>query len=104
MFYVLKKEKVADVEERERIMVLADFSGVPAGTIGVITENYRTGVMVTWAKDGKTIEDIYAALDMKETTGNEFELSAARGFVMDGFGEDELEYLAFGTLKHPKNL
>lgn len=77
MFYLLKKEKVEDIQVGERVMVLADFSGIPAGVLGRITENYKDGVMVTW------------------------ELPDEMGQRSDGFGADELEYLAFETKTHP---
>ena len=31
-----------------RIRSLIDFSGVPAGTEGVIDDDYKTGVMIAW--------------------------------------------------------
>lgn len=76
MFYLTKKE-VADIKVGERCMVLADFSGIEAGQKGTISENYKHGVMVDW------------------------DISTPHGVKSDGFGEDELEYLAFATPKHP---
>ncbi|HEY8191637.1 MAG TPA: hypothetical protein VIG74_04370 [Alphaproteobacteria bacterium] len=75
-------------------MVLSDFSGVPAGTKGVITENYGRGVMVTWAKE-RTLDEISARLEAGQP------MYAAQGYQADGFGDDELEYLAFETKTHP---
>lgn len=97
MFYLLRKNAPDLVEVGERVMVLADFSGIPAGTKGIVTENYKSGVSVTWEKDGKTAEDIRAAMEGE----NEMALSGARGFTIDGFWADELEYLAFETQTHP---
>lgn len=87
MFYLTKKEKIADIEVGERIMVLADFSGIQAGQKGHICENYKHGVMVEW--------DCTSAL----CTHGHFPRHDHP--KMDGFGEDELEYLAFETQKHP---
>lgn len=66
-------------------MVLADFSGIPAGTKGTITEIYDEGVMVEWDKSRPDDGDAY---DMRPRS--------------DGFSRDELEYLPFETIKHPK--
>lgn len=98
-FFLTRKTKVADCVLGEDVVVLADFSGIAAGTRGVITENYETGVMVTWlgmAHTGTEItrEGIFEAMKLNRCF-------PAAGFPSDGFGEDELEYLAFGTLKHP---
>lgn len=82
MFYLTKKEKVSDIAVGDQCMVLADFTGIKAGQKGVITENYKQGVMVTWEPAGGWQSD-------------------SRNDQSDGFGEDELEYLAFATLRHP---
>ena len=84
MFY-LKKKTIDQIHEGDRVMVLADFSGVPAGTRGTITENDKTGVMVEW----------YPFIHQDKP---EWEPPRA-----DGFGQDELDYLAFETQKHPKH-
>lgn len=79
MFYLTKKQ-IGEIKEGDECVVLADFSGVPAGTRGTIYENYQNGVMVEWHLPhppyGRPL--------------------------MDGFGEDELHYLAFGTPKCPE--
>jgi len=71
MFYLLKKT-IDEIHEGDVVMLLADFSGLHAGMKGTISENYKRGVMVQW-----------------DSTHS------------DGFGADELEYLAFETAKHP---
>jgi hypothetical protein len=82
MFYLLQKKEVKDVAVGERCMVLADFAGVPAGAMGKISENYGTGVMVSWEWDRTVI-----ATNMPPKS--------------DGFAEDELCYLRFETEKKP---
>lgn len=94
MFYLISKT-IEEIQEGDTCMVLADFSGIKAGTKGVITENYKTGVMVTWEANGFSTEAIKTKLEKGEM------ISAGMGFVSDGFGDDELEYLAFQTEKHP---
>ncbi len=83
MFYLTKKT-IDEIKVGERCLVLADFSGVPAGTHGLIIEHYKTGVMVEWQN---------RPLD-KDRPKHQKPLA-------DGFHEDELEYLAFATPKHP---
>ena len=78
-------------------MVLADFSGVPAGTKGVVSEVYDEGVMVAWiglkaAGVNMTENAIRDAIDKGKCY-------PAAGFDTDGFSRDELEYLAVGTEK-----
>lgn len=63
-------------------MVLADFSGVPAGTKGKVESIYGSGVMIQWPL---TEED------------RRFK----RKPLADGFATDEMGYLAFATEKHP---
>ena len=82
MFYLKKKTKVSQIKEGEIVMVLADFTGIRAGTLGRVEENYGTGVMIHWFQD---------------------EAKSWSQPLRDGFGEDELEYLAFQTEKHPKH-
>lgn len=88
MFYLLKKKSEMECGINERVMVLADFYGIRAGTKGKIVEIYgnfrdskdKGGVMVEW--DRKV---------------GDFGYEPTR----DGFGRDELEYLAFETETHP---
>lgn len=63
-------------------MVLADFSGVPAGTKATVVEIYDEGLMLEWDELKPGENDRYVN--------------------RDGFGREELEYLAFETQKHPK--
>jgi hypothetical protein len=73
MFYMTKRTRVADCKVGDRVMVLSDFSGIEAGWKGTVDENYARGIMVRWDATGRC----------------------------DGFGDDELECLAFGTDMHP---
>ncbi len=98
MFYLLKRIDEKQCTIGERCMVLADFSGIPAGTKGIITEIYEEGVMVTWELDGVTSDFIRE----KISKGDEF--MACHGWSNDGFSREELEYLAFETSKHPRIL
>lgn len=82
MFYLTKKD-IADIKVGDPCIVLADFSGIKAGERGKVIENYKTGVMVEW----QDREDSWIGEPRKPQS--------------DGFGDDELEYLAFGTPKHP---
>jgi len=72
MFYLTKRVDEKQCFIGDRCMVLADFSGIPAGTRGTVTEIYDKGVMVEWDQSRS-----------------------------DGFSRDDLQYLAFETLKHP---
>jgi hypothetical protein len=83
MFYLTKKP-IQEIKKNDRVMVLADFSGIPAGTKGTIRQNYETGVTVEWDKKKPEDGDVW---DMRPGS--------------DGFGSDELEYLAFETAVHP---
>ncbi len=82
MFYLTKRIDEKQCTIGERCMLLADFSGILAGTKGHITEVYSVGVMVEW-----------------ENFANRPSWMKPR---RDGFSRDELEYLAFETTKHPK--
>jgi hypothetical protein len=75
MFYLTKKTKIEEVNVGDQIIVLADFSGIPAGTKGRVQAKTETIVMITW------------------NIGNPAN--------SDGFREDELEYLAFATKTKP---
>ena len=77
MFYLLKKLGIGQVEEGDQVMVLADFSGVPAGTKGIITKVHKDGFDVEYDVDG---DDVLHA---------------------DRFSADEIEYLGFATKTHP---
>jgi hypothetical protein len=82
MFYLTRRTRVADCKVGERVMVLSDYPGgnIQAGEKGTIDEIYGDeglslggGISIRWDKTGRT----------------------------DGFGEDELEHLAFGTERYP---
>ena len=82
-------------------MTLSDFSGVSAGTKAIVCDIYDEGISIAWiGHHGKTRDEIVMALEaMRE--GDEFALSGARGFLVDGFSRDDLQYLAFATEKRP---
>ncbi len=71
MFYLSKRTRVVDCKVGDKVMVLSDFpgGGIEAGWKGTVDENYERGISIRWAATGRC----------------------------DGFGEDELECLAFGT-------
>lgn len=78
MFYVMKRARVADCRLGDRVMVLSDYPGgnIIAGEKGTVDEIYGDegtglgrGISIRWDKTG----------------------------FCDGFGEDELEHLGFGT-------
>lgn len=75
MFYLTKRQDENQCTPGDTCMVLADFFGIPAGSIGTVDEVYDGGVMIRWDPP----------MDKS-----------------DGFHRDELEYLAFGSMKHPK--
>lgn len=83
MFYLLKRIDEKQCTVGERVMVLADFVGIKAGTIGKVHEIYEGGVMIEWP--AKSEREKHHPL-------------------LDGFGREELEYLGFETEKHPKLL
>ena len=83
MFYLLKRVDEKQFTPGERVMVLADFPavGLPAGTIADVVEVYDRGIMIEW--------------DRAQPNG---------GYAKEreGFGRDDLEYLAVQTRKHPQ--
>ena len=98
MFYLLKRVDEKQCTLGEVCMVLADFSGVPAGTKGIVCEIYNEGISIAWLKltphGSKSEEQIREAIE----AGNCY---PAAGFDTDGFSRDELEYLVFETKRHP---
>lgn len=82
MFYLTKRIDEKQCTVGDLCMVLSDFSGVPAGTLGKVEEIYEEGVMIQWPPN----------------PNDKWE----RKPLADGFARDELEYLAFATEKHPK--
>ena len=71
-------KSISEVKVRDEGMVVADFSGVKAGTKFKVKEHYGKGVMVAWEGEDHT------NFRGEQNT--------------DGFGEDELHYLAFKGL------
>jgi len=68
-----------------RVRSLRHFSGIPAGTEGVIDEQYDGGFMVAWDRAEAPLPAGYSAYDgrwMIET-----------GILRDGFSHQELVYL-----------
>lgn len=76
MFYLTKRVDEKQCTVGDQCMVLADFSGIAAGTQGYVQEVYHEGVMIEWVTGERR--------------------------PADGFSREELEYLAFATLKHPR--
>ena len=69
-----------------RVRSVIDFSGVPAGTEGVIDYDYGTGVMVAWDLPTQPLPEGYRAWDGRG--------AAASGLLRDGFDkESELRFL-----------
>lgn len=90
MFYLLKRIDEKQFAVGDVVMVLADFSGVEAGTKGVVTNIYDGGMMVTWARLN-TVETIRKRLQKGDT------FLAAKGWLNDGFSREELKYLGVQT-------
>jgi len=97
MFYLLKRTDEKQFTPGETVMVLADFSGIKAGHLGLISEIYDEGVTVAWFDSEESRERVAKAI-------REGVCYPARGYLTDGFSRDELEYLAVQTDKHPKVL
>lgn len=68
-----------------RVKTKVDFSGVPAGTEGVIDEEYSGGIMVAWDLPNRPLPRCYRVYDGKP--------AFASGILRDGFSADELKYL-----------
>ena len=65
---------------------LSDFVGVPKGTVGIIDEDYGTGIMVAWDLPDQHLPKNYKKYDGRPA----FQSNILR----DGFDkEDELQYL-----------
>lgn len=102
MFYLITHTDEKQFKPGDVVMVLADFSGIEAGTRGVITEIYDGGVMVTWASLSTSYMNKLNTVDKIQERLREGEIfSAGHGWINDGFGRDELEYLAVRTDVHP---
>jgi hypothetical protein len=85
MFYLTKRVDEKQCTIGERCMVLADFSGIKAGTKGRVCEIYERGVVIQWEYEHQVVRS-----------------NGLNRPQRDGFSRDELEYLAFETRKHPK--
>lgn len=83
MFYITKRTDEKQCNVGDRVMLLADFSGLPAGTLGQIEEIYSEGVMIEW------FVEQYRIGRLEPSTRS------------DGFSREEFQYLAFATQKHP---
>lgn len=69
-----------------RVLTLRDFAGVPAGTEGVIDEDYGTGVMIAWDLPNRPLPAGYKVYDGQPTI--------LSGITRDGFDKkDELVFL-----------
>lgn len=69
-----------------RVKSVVDFAGIPAGTQGVIDEDYGSGVMVAWDLPDYPLQPGYRAHDGKP--------AFATGILRDGFNKtDELHFL-----------
>ena len=80
MFFLKKITHETQAMVGDTVMVLSDFAGIQAGDRGKVVEIYNGGITIEWIRDyswGRTPET-------------------------DGFGRDDLEYLAFGTPHHPQ--
>lgn len=102
MFYLLKRIDEKQFTLGDVVMVLADFSGVPAGTRGVVTEIYDGGLMVTWIRGFEPAEQLKHYSEIMKVLNDGGTFYTAHGWLSDGFGREELEYLAVQTEKHPK--
>jgi len=73
-----------------RVRSLVDFAGVPAGTEGVIDQDYGSGVMVAWDLPDRPLPPGYRAYDGRPAVRS--------GLLRDGFDKDgELEFLALAA-------
>jgi len=70
-----------------RVRSLANFSGVPLGTEGVVDETYLDGggVMIAWSLPDRPLPAGYRAWDGQS--------AVASGILRDGFSWDELHFL-----------
>lgn len=102
MFYLTKRTDEKQCNLGDVCMVLADFSGIPAGTRGVVTGVYSEGVMITWVGlEHARMSKVNTVETIGERIARGDDFSAAMGWFSDGFSRDELQYLMFCTAKHP---
>ena len=76
-----------------RVRTLVDWPEVPAGTEGVIDEDYGTGVMVAWDLPNRPLPANYEK--MHHLTALQLR---GLGILRDGFSNKDLRYLEI----HPK--
>lgn len=62
-----------------RVRNLRDFSGVPKGTLGIVDEDYGTGIMIAW-----DLPDQPLPLDYKY----EGKPASSTGILRDGFDKE----------------
>lgn len=74
MFYLTKRTSAEQCTPGDRLMTLADWPSVPAGSRGTVLELYHQGIMINW-------DDVD---------------------INDGFSDEDLQYIVFATKKHPK--
>lgn len=78
--------KIEEAIVGTRIRTLVSFCNVPEGTMGVIDEDYGTGVMIAWNLPEQPLPKGYVAYDGKP--------AVASGILRDGFDKKtELYYL-----------
>lgn len=107
MFYIIKRQDEKQFNIGDVVMSLADFSGVQAGSKGVVTQIYDGGLMVTW--EGRVIHSpefrgmamIDDILKLLKDSDWHFGGMAVHGWLSDGFSREDLEYLVVRSEKHP---
>lgn len=68
-------------------MTLSDWPGIQSGTKAIVTEIYHEGIMIEWQTGDVKMYRIGRT---------------DQHLPEDGFSIDDMQYLAFCTLKHPK--
>ena len=99
MFYLLKRVDEKQFNPGDKVMLLADFPAVSlrAGTIATVVEIYDGGLMIEWRIDDEC--------ERRDGMGNCIGGNHGHSRIeREGFGREELEYLAVQTEKHPKVL
>lgn len=81
-----KEMNVSEATIGTRVRSLIDFQDVPKGTVGVIDEDYGTGVMVAWDLPERPLPRGYRRHDGRA--------AIASGKLRDGFNKEyELKFL-----------
>lgn len=102
MFYVLIRVDEGQFTIGDRVMVLADFSGITAGEKGIVTEVYEGGVVITWERMEKWGKSVIATPDyMRAISNSGLGFPISDGWRSDGFSRKELKYLAIETKTLP---